>query len=140
LFRINSEAAIAAGVRRIEAVAGLNAYTFAANDSERLKTLAAKLNAPLGELEKKLDAMLAQQRELEKQLKALQQKQAGETAKTLLNKAQTIGPASAIIENLGALGGDQLQAIADALKQQGFKGVAVLAGVVDGNVALAATV
>ncbi len=70
LFKIVSEAAIAAGVRRIEAVAGLNAYDFAAADSERLKNFAAKLNAPVGEIEKKLDAMLAQQKDLEKALNA----------------------------------------------------------------------
>ena len=84
--------------------------------------------------------MLAQQKDLEKSIKALEQKQAGETARQLIAKAQTIGTTPAIIENVGAASGDQLQAIADALKQQQFKGVAVLAGTVDGTVALAASV
>jgi alanyl-tRNA synthetase len=139
LFRIASEGAVAAGVRRIEALAGLAAYDAATADAERLKLLAGKLNAPLAEIEKKLDALLAQQKQMEKQLKAAQQSQAAGTAKGLLAKARTINGTPAIIENLGPLSGDQLQDIADALKGQ-FAGVIVLAGALEGNVALTVAV
>ena len=139
LFRIGSEGAVAAGVRRIEALAGLAAYDAATADSERLKGLAGKLNAPLGEIEKKLDALLAQQKQMEKQLKAAQQAQAAGIAKELLGKARTINGTPAIVENVGAEGGDQLQDIVDALKGQ-FAGVIVLAGALEGQVALAAAV
>jgi len=139
LFRIVSEAAIAAGVRRIEAVAGLNAYEFASADSERLKTFATKLNAPLGELEKKLDALLAQQKDLEKSLKAAQQREASGRAKDLLATAETINGVPAIITNLGTADGDTLQTVADALKGS-FKGVIVLGGTSNGTVALVASV
>jgi alanyl-tRNA synthetase len=53
LFRITSEAAIAAGIRRIEAVAGSAAYHDANRDAERIKQLAARLGAPVPELERK---------------------------------------------------------------------------------------
>jgi alanyl-tRNA synthetase len=140
LFRIVSEAAIAAGVRRIEAVAGLESFTSAVADSERLKALAAKLNSPLAELEKKLDATLAQQKALEKQLAALKQKQGAGTAAELLEKVRNAGfKAPAIIENLGDADGDYLQAVADALKGR-FDGVVVLAGAANDAVALVATV
>ncbi|MEI8341539.1 MAG: alanine--tRNA ligase [Verrucomicrobiota bacterium] len=139
LFRIISEAAIAAGVRRIEAVAGLSAWEVADVEKERLKTLALKLNAPLGEVEKKLDAVLAQQKELEKSLKAAQQREAAGRAKDLLASAETINGISAIIANLGTADGDTLQAVADALKSQ-FKGVIVVGGESNGAVALVASV
>jgi alanyl-tRNA synthetase len=139
LFRIVNEAAIAAGVRRIEAIAGLNAYDFATSDAERLKTFAAKLNAPLGELEKKLDVMLAQQKELEKALKAAQQREAAGRAKELLAGAETINGTPAIITNLGTADGDTLQTVADAIKGS-FKGVIVLGGASNGAVALVASV
>jgi alanyl-tRNA synthetase len=139
LFRIGSESAVAAGVRRFEAVAGLAAYDAATADAERLKLLAGKLNAPLGEIEKKLDALLAQQKQAEKQLKAAQQAQAAALAKELPAKARTINGTPAIIENLGPLSGDQLQDIADALKGK-FPGVIVLAGTADGQAALLAAV
>jgi len=73
LFRIVSEGAVAAGVRRIEAIAGLTAHEQAVADTERLKQLAATLGAPLPELEKKLAALLAQQKELERQLESVPQ-------------------------------------------------------------------
>jgi alanyl-tRNA synthetase/REP element-mobilizing transposase RayT len=139
LFRIASEGAVAAGVRRIEALAGLAAYDAATADGERLKLLAGKMNAPLGEIEKKLDALLAQQKQMEKQLKAAQQAQAAGLAKDLLTKARTINGTPAIVENTGPLSGDQLQAAADALKGQ-FAGVIVLAGAFEGQVSLAAAV
>jgi alanyl-tRNA synthetase len=139
LFRIVSEGAVAAGVRRIEAIAGLAASDSATADSERLKQLAAKLNAPVGEIEKKLDALLAQQKQIEKQLKAAQEAQAAGVAKTLLAKARDAAGTPVIIEHLGAVPGDELQATVDALRSS-FSGVIVLAGVSDGQVALAAAV
>jgi alanyl-tRNA synthetase len=139
LFRIASESAIAAGVRRIEAVAGLAAYDAAAADAERLKGLAGKLNAPVGEIEKKLEALLGRQKQMEKELEAARQAQASGVAKELLGKARVINGMPAIVENVGALSGDQIQGIVDALKGE-FAGVIVLAGVNEGQVALAAAV
>jgi alanyl-tRNA synthetase len=140
LFRIVGEAAIAAGVRRVEAVAGLSAYEQAKRDQEFIRSIAGKLNSPIADLEKRIESMLAQQKALEKSMKALEQKQASDTARQLISKAQSLGTTPAIVENLGTATGDQLQAITDALKQQQFQGVAVLAGSTDGIVALAASV
>lgn len=138
LFRIGAEAAIAAGVRRIEAIAGLEAYRKSAEEVQLIKTLAGKVNAPVTELEKKIEAILAQQKELEKQLKALSQKQAAATASTLVVQAETVNGIPAIIQQIDAASGDDLQAIAEALKSQ-FNGVVVLAGGKE-NVALVAAV
>ena len=139
LFRIVGESAIAAGIRRIEAVSGLEAYKRANEELQLIKAVAGKVNSPVGELEKKIESLLAQQKELEKQLKAMQQKQAAEIARSLAAKAQTVGSTPAIVENLGAADGDFLQSIADALKGQ-FKGVVVLGGAANNAVALVATV
>jgi alanyl-tRNA synthetase len=139
LFRIVGESAIAAGVRRIEAVAGLEAYKHANDELQLIKTLAGKVNSPVHELEKKVESLLTQQKDLEKQLKSMQQKQASETARGLSAKAQTIGAVRAIIENLGTADGDYLQAVADALKGE-FKGIVVLGGSANGAVSLVATV
>jgi alanyl-tRNA synthetase len=57
----------------------------------------------------------------------------------LLAKARAISGTPAIVENLGAISGDQLQGIADSLKTQ-FAGVIVLAGALEGQVALVASV
>ena len=139
LFRISAESAIAAGIRRIEALSGLEAYRRANEELQLIKTLSGKVNSPVGELEKKVESLLAQQKELEKQLKAMQQKQASEVARSLVAKTRTLGTTPAIIENLGSGDGDYLQAVADGLKGQ-FKGVVVLGSVAAGAVALVATV
>jgi alanyl-tRNA synthetase len=139
LFRIAAESAIAAGIRRIEATSGLEAYRQANEQLQLIRTLSGKVNSPAAELEKKIDALLAQQKELEKQLKATQQKQAAEVAHGLVGKAQTFASTPAIIENLGTGDGDFLQAVADVLKGT-FKGVVVLGGASNGAVALVATV
>jgi alanyl-tRNA synthetase len=138
LFRIVSESATAAGIRRVEAVAGPVAYAQARADADLLLALAGKINSPLGELEKKIEALLAHQKDLEKQLKSAQQREASHTARGLVQKARP-GAIPAIIEDLGAADGDTLQAIADALKSQ-FKGVILLGGVHEGSVALIAAV
>jgi alanyl-tRNA synthetase len=139
LFRIVGESAIAAGIRRIEAVSGLEAYKRAKEELQLIKAVAGKVNSPVGELEKKIESLLAQQKDLEKQLKGMQQKQAGEIARSLVAKAQTVGTTQLIVENLGVADGDLLQSIADALRGQ-FKGVVVLGGIANNAVALVATV
>jgi len=139
LFRIVGESAIAAGIRRIEAVSGLEAYKRATEELQLIKAVAGKVHSPVGELEKKIEALLAQQKDLEKQLKATQQKQAAEIARGLAAKAQNFGSTPAVVESLGAVDADFLQAVADALKGQ-FKGVVVLGGTANSVVALVATV
>ncbi len=52
-------------------------------DTERLRALAAKLGTPLAELERKLDAIFAQQKELEKQVALFHRKQAAHVAASL---------------------------------------------------------
>ena len=60
LFRFIGEGASSAGVRRVEAVTGHGAQKLVAERLDTLDQLAGKLNAPLGELEARLDSMLAE--------------------------------------------------------------------------------
>jgi len=136
LFRLVAEGAVAAGVRRIEAIAGLEAYQAARADSELLKSLAGKLSAQgAADLEKKIESLLDQQKALEKSLKAAQQREAAVRAKELLAGAAD----HQIIVNLGEVDGDYAMAVSDALKGL-FNGVVVLAATAGGSVALIATV
>ncbi len=140
LFRIVGESAIAAGVRRIEAVAGLEAYRRATDEVALIKNLAGKVNSPVHELDKKIEALLAHQKELEKQFQAAQQREASNAASRLLEEIQKVNDIPVIIHNLGAVDGDFLQSVADSLKER-FKGVIVLGGGSQaGNVALVAAV
>jgi alanyl-tRNA synthetase len=140
LFRIVGENAIAAGVRRIEAVAGLEAYRKATDELQLIKLLAGKVNSPVHELEKKIESLLEHQKEMEKQIKVAQQREASNAASNLLEEIKTINGIPAIIHNLGGVDGDFLQAVADSLKSR-FKGVIVLGGGPHrGSVALVAAI
>ena len=139
LFRIVGESAIAAGVRRIEAVAGLEAYRKATDEVALIKSLAGKVNSPIHELDKKIDALLAHQKVLEKEVQIALQRNASNAASELLGHAQTVNGVPVITHNLGDADGNFLQAIADSLKGR-FKGVVVLGGGANGAVTLVATV
>ncbi|MGC8830154.1 MAG: alanine--tRNA ligase [Verrucomicrobiia bacterium] len=139
LFRIVNESAIAAGVRRIEAVAGLNAYELAKNERELLKSISARVNSPIAELERKIESLVEQQKALEKQLRALRQKEAANQAAELLKKAVNINAVPAIIENIGHCDANSIQEMINHLKGR-FNGVVVLGGVSDNAVSLIASV
>ena len=136
LFRLISESAVAAGIRRFEAIAGLEAYNAAKADADLLKVLAGKVSAQgAADLEKKLDQLLTQQKELEKALKSAQQREASGRAKELLKLAEN----NTIVTNLGDVDADYAMAVNDALKGV-FSGVIVLAATGGGNVTLMANV
>jgi alanine--tRNA ligase len=127
LFRIVSEAAVAAGVRRIEAVAGLEAYRKANDELHLIKTLAGKVNSPVHELEKKIESLLTHQKELEREVRTAMMRNASNAASELLSRAHAVNGIPFIAHNLGEAEPEFLQAIADALKGR-FQGVVVLGG------------
>ena len=135
LFRIVGEAATGAGIRRIEAVAGLTAYEQAAQDSARLKALATRIGSPLPDLEKKIDLLTEHAKALEKSLRAAQQREAAGRARDLLATAS----GNTIVASLGETDADYTMAVSDALKAS-FKGIVVLGSSSAGSVALIATV
>jgi alanyl-tRNA synthetase len=139
LFRIVGESAIAAGVRRIEAVAGLPAFEMMRQDRELIRTVAGKVTSPVHELEKKIEALLAHQKALEKEMQTALLRNASNAASELLERVHTVNGIPLITHNLGDANADFLQATADALKSR-FKGVVVLSGGGNGAVTLIATV
>jgi alanyl-tRNA synthetase len=123
-------------VRRVEAVAGLEAWLAARADGDLLKRLAGKVMAQgAADLEKKLDALLDHQKALEKSLKSAQQREASGRARELLATVEN----HTLIADLGDVDGDAAMAVADALKPV-FSGVVVLGSSGGGSVALVATV
>ncbi|MBX7209718.1 MAG: alanine--tRNA ligase [Verrucomicrobiaceae bacterium] len=136
LFRLVGEGAVAAGVRRIEAIAGLEAYNAAKADSDLIKQLCNKVTAQGShDLEKKIEALQQQLKDTEKALKSAQQREAAGRAKDLLTKAEN----TTIIANLGDVDADYAVAVSDALKST-FNGIVVLATTGGGSVALIASV
>jgi alanyl-tRNA synthetase len=139
LFRIVGESAIAAGVRRIEAVAGLEAYREANQQLQLIRSMAGKLNTPVAALERKIEALIEQEKGLERDLKAARQREASNVGSNLKAHAKPINGIPAIVHNVGEVDGEFLQLVADGLKGN-FKGVIVLGGCANGAVSLVAAV
>ena len=87
LIKIVAEMAVAAGTRRIEAVAGQAAIDFITTREAALAAVNAHLGSGTADVTKKLEALLAHQKDLEKQLKAFQQKALAGLATELAAKA-----------------------------------------------------
>jgi alanyl-tRNA synthetase len=138
-FRIVSESSIAAGVRRIEAVAGGVAYERVSGELALLHAVAEKLEVPVADIEKKVEGMMAQARDLQKELRQMREKGAAEQARELLTKVRTVNGIPAIVENLGPADGQAVQNISEILRGQ-FQGVVVLGSSPAGSVVLVATV
>ena len=72
LFKIVSEAGIAAGVRRIEALTGLGALDFVRQMEDEQREIALLLKAEAGNSRDRLEKLLARQRELQREIETLQ--------------------------------------------------------------------
>lgn len=92
LIKIVSESGIAAGTRRIEAVAGSAAYQFVCDHESTLRNVSQKLKAGPLDVTKKLDALLTQKQELDRKVKAFEQKAAaGQAAELIANAKEQNG-------------------------------------------------
>ncbi len=89
VIKIVAEMAIAAGTRRIEAVAGQAALDFIETREYALRAVSAHLNAGSQDVVSKLESLLAHQKEIEKKLKAHEQRAAANLASDLADKATT---------------------------------------------------
>ena len=87
VIKIVAEMAIAAGTRRIEAVAGQAALDFVAAEEAALKAVNARLNAGVQDVAAKLESVLLRQKELEQKLKAFEARDAAGLADRLVATA-----------------------------------------------------
>ncbi|MBI5422449.1 MAG: alanine--tRNA ligase [Opitutae bacterium] len=87
LIKIVAEMAVAAGTRRVEAVAGQPAFDFVSAEETALKAVNARLNAGVQDVAQKLEAVFARQKELEQKLKAFEAKASAGLADELVAKA-----------------------------------------------------
>ncbi len=139
LFRILGESAIAAGVRRIEATAGIAAYDRSHHDAELLKSLAASGNVPVADLLKRFDALQEQVSTLEKKLKTYRDKESGALADTLAQQAKAKDGLHFVITQVNIDNPNDLRELgAKVAGKIGASAVVVLAAVNAGKVSLVA--
>ena len=140
LFKIVSEAGVASGVRRIEAVTGVGALSYVADEERRLGELSQLLSSSGDDVADKLRQLLDRQKKLERELESLRAKAAGSMTGDLVSSARDIGGIKVIAARLEGLDAKALRDGVDQLKQQLADCVVLLAGAADGRVSLVAGV
>jgi alanyl-tRNA synthetase len=140
LLKIISEAGVAAGVRRVEAVTGLGALNWLNSTDEKLSQLSAVVKGSRDTVVEKVQALSDRNRQLEKELEQLKSKLASQAGSDLLGSALEIGGAKVLAAQLEGIEAKALRDTVDQMKNKLGSSVVVLATVADGKVALAAGV
>jgi alanyl-tRNA synthetase len=136
-FTIIAEGGVAAGVRRIEAVTGLNALAYVQGMEATLGGVAGTLRVTPGEVPARIGAMLEQARELEKELMALKGKLASSQGDELVNRAVDVNGIKVLAARLEGVGSGPdaakaLRETLDKLKDK-LKSAAIVLAAVDGD-------
>ncbi|MFZ5351339.1 MAG: alanine--tRNA ligase [Bacillota bacterium] len=126
MFKILSENGVAAGVRRIEAVTGEKAYEYLKEEEALIKEISEKLKSFPKECPKRVDAILSQLKETERELNALKSKMASGAVEELVNNAQEVKGVKYIAVNIDAMDIDGLRDMGDKLRDRLGKSAVVL--------------
>ena len=140
LFTIVAEGGVASGVRRIEAVTGMNALAYVQDMETTLGGVAGTLHVTSGEVPARVGAMLAQVRDLEKELMALKSKLASSQGDELLARAVDVKGVKLLVARLDGVDVKALRETMDKLKDKLKTAVIVLAVVEGDRVQIAAGV
>ncbi|MCI5193143.1 MAG: alanine--tRNA ligase [Candidatus Electrothrix sp. AU1_5] len=140
LFKIISESGIAAGVRRIEAVTGKAALEWLQNLTEQADGLGQLLAGSFDDAQTKVKALLQRQKELEKEIAALNASKALGGLDDLLAGAVDANGVQLICGQLPLDSPKTLREIGDKVRDKMTSGVAVLGGEFGGKAALLALV
>ena len=134
LFRLVSEGAVSAGVRRIEAVTGEAALLQVAEAERRLEELAGLLKANPAEIGARVATLIEDRKRLEKQVSELQRKLAtGSGAPEL----EEIGGIPLAARNVGEVPGKELRGLVEVIAQQVGSGVVAVVSTADGKASVA---
>ncbi|GER66253.1 alanine--tRNA ligase [Weizmannia acidilactici] len=140
LFKIVSESGIGAGTRRIEAVTGKAAYELMQGQIHLLKEVSGKLKVKPAELGGRIDTLLHELKELQRENESLSTKLANIEAGSLVDRAKEVDGVKVLAAKVQAGDMNQLRNMADDLKQKLGSGIIVLAAAHEGKVNIIAGV
>lgn len=140
VFKITSEGGVAAGVRRIEAITGELAWQWLKNTESTVKQLMGMVKANRDNLVDKLQAVLEQNKTLEKELQQSKAKAASAAGSDLVAQAQTVNGVKVLAAQLDGLDNKALLELVDQLKNKLGSSVILLGSVLDDRVVLVAGV
>lgn len=136
LFKIISETAVAAGVRRIEAVTGENAIDWMLNQQHVLEQCAELLKSDVNVLTDKIQQLQDKAKKAEKELQGLKEKAAMQAGSDLVKSAIKINGVSIIAHQFNGIETKSLRVMVDDLKNQLGSGIIVFTSILDEKVNL----
>ncbi len=138
LFKIISETGVAAGVRRIEAVTGEEAFALVRSQESMLRDLSGLLKTQVLELPKRVETVLADSKQLEKRLEQQNAVMAKAVAEKLLSESKEESGLRLVFANVQSNNADELRDLAAKTRDLIKEGVVVLASINGDKVALVA--
>lgn len=136
LFKIISEASIAQGVRRIEAVTGQEAICVMHQQDRIIADLELILKTNAGELTHRVEKLMEQVKSLQKELQQQKSKAVALNINDLVNEAKKVNGISVLAKNFPEADTEDLRKIGDQLKNHLKSGVFVLGGLKNDKIAL----
>ena len=133
-FRIESEFSVASGVRRIEAVTGLEFFRENEENNRRLLEMADMLKTSPMEVVEKARATMENMRELRRRVDALQDKIRSGEIDSFITAAHSVGDLKVVTATVPATTTDELRRMGDFLRERAANVVAVLAAVNEGKI------
>ena len=136
LIRIVGESAVGAGVRRIEALTGVDARRYLTNQDEKLKALAASLKVQPDDVGNRVNALLEERRRLERELTEAR-KQLALGGSGSADESEKIGDINLIAKVLSGVAAKDLKGMADTAKtNRDHTAVAFIAVAEDGKASI----
>jgi alanyl-tRNA synthetase len=132
LIKVLGEQSIGAGVRRVEALVGIDAFQFLARENVLVAQLAEQLKTPREDLPERVSGLVTRLREAEKELERIRSRQVLEIAGELAGGAQDVGGVAFVSHRApGGVGADDLRRLAVDVRGRltGRPSVVVVAGV-----------
>ena len=139
VFKVISESGVAAGIRRIEAVAGPAVLEYLEVRDRIVRDLSARFKTKPEDISDRVTALQTELKNAQKDLAALKSDLALAKSDQLLSKAEIMGKTPVIVANLEAVEADALKSAAERLLQKLGDGAVVLGSVPsEGKVSLVA--
>ena len=139
-FKIVSEAGIASGIRRIEAITGTQVIGYTEDKESVISNVCATLKSNASDIEKKAAQLVSDNKELEKTIKSLKADEIAGSLDEIIASGSDINGIKLITKRFDNTDIAQLREMADAIKSSEAKSIFVAASVNDGKIAILVSV
>ena len=133
IFTVVSEGGIASGVRRITALTGAKAEEHLRQASHTVESLRGKLSVTAEELEARVEQLLEERKEMERELRHLKKSGMADDAEGLMGQVKVENGIQILAAKVEAESVDALRGLADNIRKKMDNGVAVLGAVIGGK-------